>query len=41
MVSLRYDFLTLLRVARAYLPRPYNPRPTGEDWYYIVKNAIP
>ncbi len=40
-VSVRYDFLTLLRVARQYLPKPANPRPTGPDWYYQVKNATP
>lgn len=40
-ISFRYDFLTLLRVAKAHLPQPYNPRPTGEDWYYLIKNANP
>lgn len=39
-VSFRYDFLTLLRVAKAHLPET-NPRPTGEHWYYLVKNAQP
>jgi hypothetical protein len=37
-VSLRYDYLTLLRVIKEYLPKPYNPRPTGQDWYYQVAN---
>jgi chitodextrinase len=40
-VSVRYDFLTLLRVAEQYLPQPRQPRPTGPDWYYQVKNATP
>jgi hypothetical protein len=40
-VSARYDFLTLLRVAEQYLPPPRQPRPTGQDWYYQVKNATP
>lgn len=31
-VSLRYDFLTLLRVAKAYLPQSYNPNPSGQTW---------
>lgn len=38
-VSYRYDFLTLLRVAKKYLPASYQPRPTGEHWYYNVKNS--
>ncbi len=38
-VSFRYDFLTLLRVAKEHLPKPYNPRPTGDDWYYLLQNA--
>jgi hypothetical protein len=37
-VSLRYDYLTLLRVIKQYLPKPYNPRPTGSNWYYQVVN---
>ncbi len=37
-VSFRYDYLTLLRVIKEYLPKPYNPRPTGQDWYYQVTN---
>jgi hypothetical protein len=40
-VSLRYDFLTLLRVAKQYRPQPYHPRPTGSDWYYNVGSATP
>jgi FlgD Ig-like domain len=41
-ISLRYDFLTLLRVIKKYLPVPYNPRPTGSNWYYqVVNTAIP
>jgi hypothetical protein len=40
-VSFRYDFLTLLRVAKQYLPQPYNPRPTGSNWYSLVTNATP
>lgn len=39
-VSFRYDFLTLLRVAKQHLPE-VNPRPTGNQWYYIIKNAQP
>jgi hypothetical protein len=38
-ISLRYDFLTLLRVIKKYLPLPYNPRPTGSNWYYQVVNT--
>jgi hypothetical protein len=30
--SLRYDFLTLLRVEKEHLPAPYNPSPTGASW---------
>jgi len=37
----RYDFFTLLRVAKQYLPQPYNPRPTGCNWYFRVTNATP
>ena len=37
-VSFRYDYLTLLRVIKEYLPKPYNPRPTGQEWYYQVTN---
>ncbi len=40
-ISYRYDFLTLLRVAEKYLPQPVNPRPSGANWYYLVKNADP
>jgi chitodextrinase len=40
-VSVRYDFLTLLRVAEQYLPQPRQPRPTGSDWYFQIKNAMP
>ncbi|MCX7747569.1 MAG: dockerin type I domain-containing protein [Clostridia bacterium] len=39
-ISYRYDFLTLMRVIKAYLPQPYNPRPTGDSWYYLIKGAI-
>ncbi|MCX7745480.1 MAG: carboxypeptidase regulatory-like domain-containing protein [Clostridia bacterium] len=39
-ISYRYDFLTLLRVAKQYLPQPCNPRPTGADWYYMIKNKV-
>jgi hypothetical protein len=39
-ISLRYDFLTLLRVIKKYLPMPYNPRPTGSNWYYQVVNTV-
>ncbi len=39
--SCRYDYLTLLRVAKEYLPAPHNPRPTGADWYYWVTNYNP
>jgi hypothetical protein len=39
-ISLRYDFLTLLRVIKQYLPNPYNPRPTGSNWYYQVINTV-
>jgi hypothetical protein len=40
-VSFRHDFLTLLRVAKQYLPQPYNPRPTGPDWFFRIVNAVP
>ncbi len=40
-ISFRYDFLTLLRVAKQYRSQPYHPRPTGADWYYRVLNAQP
>lgn len=40
-VSYRYDFLTLLRVAKQYFPKPYNARPTSDQWYYSVKGATP
>ena len=40
-ISYRYDFLTLLRVAKQYLPQPYNPRPTGSNWYYLITGAQP
>lgn len=40
-ISFRYDYLTLLRIIREYLPVPHNPRPTGQDWYYQVINADP
>src|SRR5262249_7367380 len=40
-VSVRFDFLPLLRVAEQYLPQPRQPRPTGADWYFQVKNAMP
>jgi len=40
-ISLRYDFLTLLRVAKQYRAQPYHPRPTGSDWYYRVKASQP
>jgi len=39
-VSLRYDYLTLLRVIKQYLPKPFNPRPTGSNWYYQVVNFV-
>jgi hypothetical protein len=32
--------LTLLRVIKQYLPKPYNPRPTGSNWYYQVINTV-
>jgi hypothetical protein len=31
-VSYRYDFLTLMRVARKHLPDPTNVRPTSQTW---------
>ncbi|WP_432403905.1 chitinase N-terminal domain-containing protein [Wukongibacter sp. M2B1] len=31
-VSLRYDFLTLLRISKAHLPYPDTPNPTGQNW---------
>lgn len=37
-ISFRYDFLTMIRVIKEYLPKPHNPRPTGQDWYYQVTN---
>ena len=37
-ISARYDLLTLIRVAKEYLPKPQMPRPTGEHWYYLIKN---
>ncbi|SCY79842.1 hypothetical protein [Alkaliphilus peptidifermentans] len=38
-VSLRYDFLTLLRVAKAHLPTPYTPNPTGQTWADQINSA--
>ena len=38
-ISYRYDFLTLIRVVKKYLPDPDVPRPTGEDWYYQITNS--
>ncbi|MCX7748325.1 MAG: hypothetical protein N2645_15795 [Clostridia bacterium] len=35
-VSYRYDFLTLLRVMKQHLPKPYTPRPAGANWYDII-----
>ena len=40
-ISYRYDFLTLIRVMKQYLPQPYNTRPTGSNWYYLIINAQP
>jgi len=40
-VSFRYDFLTLLRVAKQYRPKPYHPRPTGQHWYYQEQSTVP
>lgn len=37
--SLRYDFLTLLRVEKEHLPAPYNPSPTGATWIEQVTGA--
>lgn len=35
-ISLRYDFMTLLSVAKQYRPTPYHPRPVTTDWFYRV-----
>lgn len=37
-VSFRYDFLTLLRVAKAHLPQPQPPVPMGENFSYQIIN---
>lgn len=38
-ISFRYDFITMLRIIKKYLPEPHIARPTSEDWYYSVQNA--
>ncbi|GAB6135481.1 hypothetical protein [Thermococcus prieurii] len=40
-ISYRYDFLTILRVAMKFWPKPLIPRPTGNDWYYQASNYSP
>lgn len=40
-ISFRYDFLTILRIIEEYRPEPLKPRPTGQQYYYRVKNAAP
>ena len=37
-ISLRYDMLTLLKIFNAYHPVSKHPRPTGENWYYLIKS---
>lgn len=38
-VSLRYDFLTLLRVCEKHLPEDKQPAPTGTSWIEQVNSA--
>lgn len=38
-VSLRYDFLTLLRIAEKYLPEDRQPSPSGASWIEQVNSA--
>ncbi|NFI94430.1 hypothetical protein FC961_08530 [Clostridium botulinum] len=38
-ISYRYDFLTILRVAREYLPNISNPAPSGASWVDQVSSA--
>ncbi|SHI34785.1 hypothetical protein SAMN02745163_00061 [Clostridium cavendishii DSM 21758] len=38
-ISYRYDFLTILRVAKAYLPNPMNPGPSGPSWVEQVNGG--
>lgn len=38
-ISLRYDFLTLLRVCEKYLPDDTTPSPTGASWIDQVNSA--
>ncbi|MCX7745792.1 MAG: hypothetical protein N2645_02725 [Clostridia bacterium] len=40
-ISVRYDYLTLLRVLQHYLPTPKMPRPTGNYWYYDTIQSKP
>lgn len=37
-ISYRYDFLTLLRVAKAHLPEPQPAAPMGENFSYQIAN---
>lgn len=37
-ISSRYDYLTLLRVAKQYLPAPYAIRPSSQHWHDLIKN---
>ena len=38
-VSLRYDFLTLLRVCQKHLPENKQPAPSGASWIEQVNSA--
>lgn len=38
-VSFRYDFLTILRVARSYFPEISNPSPSGATWIEQVNGG--
>lgn len=38
-ISYRYDFLTILRVAREHLPDIANPAPSGQSWIEQVSSA--
>ncbi|SFA95354.1 hypothetical protein [Clostridium frigidicarnis] len=38
-ISYRYDFLTVLRVAKAHLPTPVNPAPSGASWVEQVNGG--
>ncbi|SHI34738.1 Chitinase A, N-terminal domain [Clostridium cavendishii DSM 21758] len=38
-ISYRYDFLTIVRVVKSYLPNPINPGPSGSTWVEQVNGG--